>query len=76
MRSKPHLGLLIPFCLLLMASWCHSLTPSLKSMSLEELAELFARSPIGKGFTMSPDGDRLFAYVHRNGETGLVVVEL
>ena len=68
--------LLMASCLFLPATGATALTPSLKNMSLEELAELFARSPIGKGFTMSPDGDRFFAYVHRNGETGLVVVEL
>ncbi|MEX0326541.1 MAG: alpha/beta hydrolase family protein [Puniceicoccaceae bacterium] len=45
-------------------------------MSLEELAELFARFPYGNGFQISPDGDRFFAYVNRNGEKGLVVVEL
>ncbi|MEX0331315.1 MAG: alpha/beta hydrolase family protein [Puniceicoccaceae bacterium] len=45
-------------------------------MSLDELAELFARFPYGDGFQISPDGDRFFAYVNRNGERGLVVVDL
>jgi acetyl esterase/lipase len=50
--------------------------PTIENRSLEALAELFSRSPQGNGLTISPEGDRFFAYVYRNGETGLVVVEL
>lgn len=49
-------------------------TPSGKSV--EELAAIFGQYPEGTGFNLSPEGDKFFAYMPREGDMGLMVFDV